>query len=371
MKKLSLSLAAIIILLFAWTAAVYAEEGQAPEIAWSQGPVSIDLENLARIDLPAHYLYANKADSIKLMEYFHNTENSNTVGTIFPENQEENWYIIFENYDIGHIKDSEKDKIDAGKLLKSYKEGTEEDNKKRRKEGLPELTIKGWLEEPKYDSQLHTLVWCLLAESTEGSTINYEARLLCREGYVSATLVCSDTELEAAKPQFYEIIKRFNFNEGKRYEDYVAGKDRLSDLGLTALVVGGTALAVKKGLFIAILIFLKKGGIVLVAAIAGFFGKFFSKFKRKKAVDASTNYYSTDHSDTAYETAASDEEMPVTYVNLKDNAAFNTEAQTESGNSERPVIWIGLNEVPNDNSGGIINKDGAKDENEGEIKNEN
>lgn len=359
MKKLSLSLVLLIVMLFNCAAAVYGEQKQ-PEITWTQGPASINIENMAKMDLPAGYLFANKADSIKLMEYFHNSKNDNTVGSIFTQNQKENWYIIFENYDIGHIKDNEKDKIDADKLLKSYKDGTEEGNKQRRKDGLPEMTVKGWLEPPKYDSQLHTLVWCILAESSEGNTINYEARLLCREGYIAATLVCSDAELETAKPQFYEIIQKLSFNEGKRYEDYVAGKDKLSDLGLTALVVGGTALAVKKGLLVAILIFLKKGGIVLLAAIGGFFGKLFSKSKKKKHETEFSESY-----DTSVQTAASMEEMPERPVNLQYNAAFNPTPQPENSSEEKPVMWIGLNEVQNDKNSGIIDANDIIEKDEG------
>jgi len=84
--------------------------------------------------------------------------------------------------------------------LKEIKKGTEAQNKKKAKSGVPPIKVLGWKEKPKYDQSLHSLVWSTLAESEGEKFINYEARLLSRTGYVSAILVCSESDYEIVKP---------------------------------------------------------------------------------------------------------------------------------------------------------------------------
>lgn len=267
----------LVTMIFSTTA--LAEE-ETLDIKWVEGPSNVALEDMATINLPDQFLFANKADTVKLMEYFGNPSSNAELGSVFPKSENENWFIIFEYFEVGHVKDDDKDKINADDLLASMKKGTEEANKERAKNDIPPLTITGWLEQPNYNEDLHSLVWCVLCESENGKSANYESRLLCREGYVSATLVCSDEELEAVKPYLKQVVDKFRFNEGKRYEDYVKGKDKLSDLGLAALIVGGSAVAVKKGILVALLVILKKGGILIFIPIIAFFKRLFGRKKR-------------------------------------------------------------------------------------------
>ena len=52
--------------------------------------------------------------------------------------------MLFEFSDVGYVKDDEKDKLDADKLLASIKRGTAEANKERVRAGNPPLEIVGW-----------------------------------------------------------------------------------------------------------------------------------------------------------------------------------------------------------------------------------
>lgn len=282
-KTISMAVTIVIVILINLTS-VFAEKQQL-DIKWVEGPTNVNISGIAKLDLSGDYRYANKEDTVKIMEYIGNPSSKAEIGSIFPKNQNENWYIVFEYSEIGHVKDKDKDKINADELLKSYKKGNEEANKIRRKNGIPELHIKDWIEKPNYNEDLHSLVWGILCESADGNTANYESRLLCREGYVSATLVCSDTELNTYKTNLKKVIDKFSFVEGKRYEDYVEGQDKLSDLGLAALIVGGTAVAAKKGILVILLAFLKKGGVLILAPIIALFGKLFGRKKSGKATE--------------------------------------------------------------------------------------
>ncbi len=57
-------------------------------------------------------------------------------------------------------KTTEKEKIDAKALLKSYKDGAEEDNKERQP-GEANFYVTGWDIEPHYDEETHNLTWSI------------------------------------------------------------------------------------------------------------------------------------------------------------------------------------------------------------------
>ena len=80
----------------------------------------------------------------------------------------ETWSVFFDYEEIGHIKDAEKEKIDAKALLKSYKDGAEEDNKNR--EPGERFYVTGWDIEPHYDEETHRLTWSLLLEDENDVT---------------------------------------------------------------------------------------------------------------------------------------------------------------------------------------------------------
>jgi uncharacterized membrane-anchored protein len=193
---------------------------------------------------------------------------------ISPKSEEEDWFILFEYNAEGYVKDDDKDKIDKDAILESYKEGTEEANKVRKEKGLPGLHVTGWYEEPHYDETTHNLVWALLAKNDNGhEVVNYNVRLLGREGYMSVTLVDEPAKLALSKPQVEAVLAGFTYKGGKSYAEWVPG-DKVAQYGLTALIAGGAgAAAVKMGLFGALLKILAKGGkavvLLVVAVLAG------------------------------------------------------------------------------------------------------
>lgn len=252
------------------------ETSDSIRINWEYGPKTVNLgNNLATLDLPEKYVFAGAKDSKTLMEYMGNPISDEEIGFVAPEDENKNWFVLFEYDPMGYVKDDEADKIDADGLLKSITEATAEVN--------PNLKILGWQEPPHYDKASNHLVWSILAEGREGQVINYNTRLLGREGVTSVTLVAGPEELEAIKPELSRIIDHYEYKQGKRYTDFIAGKDRIAEVGLTALVAGGAgAAAAKSGLlakiFGPLLLALKKFWIIILAVIGGLFAKLKSLF---------------------------------------------------------------------------------------------
>jgi len=252
-------------ILFVFNGSVAAEESQ---VTWVEGPALVDVgSNLAQIDLGSDYLFANGNDTRAIMNYIGNPPSEYEVGMVASKDENANWFIVFEHYSVGYIRDDDKDSIDAAAILESYRKGTEEGNDERVKQGFSPLTIVGWYEEPYYDEQTHNLTWAMLAEDSDGQVVNYNIRLLGRGGYMSAVLVADPSTLSALKPQLAGIIGNLSYKSGNHYAEFIQG-DKVAKYGLTALVAGGAgAAAVKFGLFKA----LAKFGKVIVVAILAFF----------------------------------------------------------------------------------------------------
>ncbi len=246
--------------------------GQGHEaVKWTKGPAKVDLgNNLAELTLEESHRFVGSSDARRLLYAMGNQPNGNEVGLVAPTDKKDTWLLVFEYSDVGHVKDDEKDKIDADALLKSITEGTEEANKERQTRNIPALHVIGWKQKPTYDSKTHNFTWALLAKSDDGSdVVNYNIRILSREGYMSVTLADAPENLDASKVAAEKLLSKFSFKSGKTYAEFRQG-DKVAQYGLAALVAAGAgAAAVKLGLFAVLGKFLAKAWKLVVVAIAG------------------------------------------------------------------------------------------------------
>jgi uncharacterized membrane-anchored protein len=116
-------------------------------------------------------------------------------------------------------------------------------------------------------------------------TLNYDVRVLGREGVLSMNAVAGMPQLAAIEADMQELLKVAAFNAGYRYEEFNEDTDRMAAYGLGALVAGGVA--AKAGLFAklgALLLAFKKFIILGLAALGGFLAKL---FRGRKAEGAS------------------------------------------------------------------------------------
>lgn len=273
-RGFAVSAHAAVMLLIAANVTAQQPAAQPPPVSWASGPLTVPLGAQAQLGLLEGQAFANAKDTQLLMEAMGNPTSGNEVGLVRPEAEDQDWILVFEHHPVGFVKDDEKDKIDKDAILKGISEGTEEGNKRRKERGIPGLHVTGWFEEPHYDPATHNLVWALRAKDDNGGEIvNYNMRILGREGYMSVTLVEEPAKLAESKRSIEGLMKGFSYNSGKRYAEFRSG-DKLAEYGLVALIAGGTgAAAVKLGLFAALWKFIAKGGkaviLLAVAALAG------------------------------------------------------------------------------------------------------
>lgn len=287
-------------LVLAFIIAVYAMMGvsgvvhadaETQELNWVEGSgQEVGLSTIAKLKLQTGLLFLDKDNTIANELSYGGVPSNKEIGSVYPMGENENWSVFFDYDDIGHIADDEKNDIDADALLQSYKDGTEAANKETTEEN--HLFVDGWDVPPTYDDNLHSLKWSLLAHDNNNETlINYNVRLLTREGYVSAVLVSDPTHLAEDKKTFEDIVlSNFSVNSGEGYADFDESTDKLAEMGLTGLIVGGAGLVVAKkvGLIAMLVILVKKFGIVLVVAIGGLF-KYLRRGRKNKETTTTSN----------------------------------------------------------------------------------
>jgi uncharacterized membrane-anchored protein len=213
------------------------------------------------------------------MVLYGNPATDRELGTLAQEGIGDPPWIIFEFDESGYVKDDDKDELNADDLLASLQEGQKAGNEYRRKNGMDELEILGWAVPPRYNEKTHNLEWATKLHSigspADEISINFNTRLLGREGVMEVTLVCEPDELNDMIAEQEKILTGFSYIEGQRYAEYRAG-DKIAEYGLTGLVAGGAAFALaKSGFFTKFAKPLIIGAIALLAAVKKFFGKLF------------------------------------------------------------------------------------------------
>ena len=248
-----------------------------------QGPATAKLGTIAKIELPEGYAFLDGKTTREMMKAAGEPTSGKELGFLRPTNGQ--WSAFFEFNDIGYVKDAEKEKLDADKLLQSYRDGTAAQNKDREAAGRPPIEIVGWEKKPSYDPETHNLTWAIRATTGGEPLLNYNTRLLGRKGVMEVVLVCDPADLPATLPTFNKLLTDYSFSSGESYAEYRPG-DKIAKYGLAALVLGGAAVgAAKLGLLgPVILLFKKAWKLVVVAfvAVVGFFKKMFARLFGKK-----------------------------------------------------------------------------------------
>jgi uncharacterized membrane-anchored protein len=237
------------------------------------------LGNRAEIVIPKDWRFTDGNGTRQLMVLYGNPATDRELGTLAQEGIGDPPWIIFEFDESGYVKDDDKDELNADDLLASLQEGQKAGNEYRRKNGMDELEILGWAVPPRYNEKTHNLEWATKLHSigspADEISINFNTRLLGREGVMEVTLVCEPDELTAMIAEQEKILTGFSYIEGQRYAEYRAG-DKIAEYGLTGLVAGGAAFALaKSGFFTKFAKPLIIGAIALLAAVKKFFGKLF------------------------------------------------------------------------------------------------
>ena len=247
----------------------------------------------ASIDVPSDFVFLDKEQSKTLLvTYWNNPEShiSNLLGTLVPSvstcfYQISVAYVL--TYDnCGYIKDDDANSIDYSELLKQMQIETAEENKK-----LPEDQrgiIKNWAVPPHYNQLKHVLVWAKTFEVDKQETVNYDMRILGKDGLVSINAVIDPSLIEEVRTKESEIIQSLHFDQGHAYSDFNPSEDKVSDWTIGGLVAGG--ILAKTGVLSKIGIFLLKFWKLLAIGVAGVGAAIMKYIRRGK--DEEENEYS-------------------------------------------------------------------------------
>jgi uncharacterized membrane-anchored protein len=237
--------------------------------------------------------WGNPADSV-----------SHVIGMVFPAGKsfaDDTWGAVLTWSADGYVSDADAHKVDYDGLLKTLREGEDQDNRARQEAGYPGIHLVGWAQQPTYDATRHSMIWAKelsFSDSPNGpNTLNYDVRVLGRRGVFSMNMVTDMDKLAETQAAATDLMNTASFTPGARYTDYVEGKDQKAAYGLAGLVAGGAVLAVAKkaGIIGILLIVLKKGAVFLLAGAGAAFAwlrNLFGGKKKSASSDQRPVYYS-------------------------------------------------------------------------------
>ena len=249
------------------------DENPFEKLHWQIGPTEVTIADKANLVVPEGFGFLDIEDTDRFLEALQNLPTGRHF-LLAPLEGDSMWFTTFSFDSIGYVKDDER--IDADSIFDSVKYGTEQTNEEKKKRGWPTMSVVGWRFEPQYDKTTNLLEWAINARDDETGDIgvNYNTRILGREGVMEVILVDAPETLDQSVMKLKNILTGFEYLSGQKYAEYKQG-DKIAEYGLAALIAGGTAAAVaKSGMGKAIWKF-------IVVGIAALLAGFKSIFKRK------------------------------------------------------------------------------------------
>jgi uncharacterized membrane-anchored protein len=252
------------------------EQKEFNKIKWEESGAG-KLGSEAEIDIPATFMFTGRKGAETYLKLTGNLVGDDELGIIAP--QELNWWVLFEFDKVGYVKDDEK--IDAAKLLKQMQENQEAGNSHRKSQGLDALYIEGWQKEPFYNTETNNLEWAIRLRDEEGNqSVNYQTKILGRNGVMESVLLCSPDELDAVLPVYKKLLDGYRFTSGNKYSEFKDG-DKVAKYGLAALIAGGgVAVAAKTGLLAGLFKVIAKGGKAVIVGVVAVLVAIWSGVKR-------------------------------------------------------------------------------------------
>lgn len=179
-------------------------------------------------------------------------------------------YLVYYE-DIGYVSDNDAESINYNDLLKSLQDDIREENKINPDDQKWELL--GWAWQPTYDNQKKVLSWAKHYRFNGNEVINYDVRVLGKDGIIVITAVTSPEWKEQLIADNDSIVNSVVYDKGYTYADFNPDKDHVAEWTIGGLIAGKV---LAKAGFWAILAKFSK--IIIIAIIA-----FFASMRKKIA----------------------------------------------------------------------------------------
>lgn len=265
----------------AWAISVeeaYPEEYSRETPEWQAVLDTIDLkqgaQNLSRVtlDVPEDYYFVNSNDAETILhDVWGNPPGDIVMGMLFHKDGYfiENWGVEIFYEDTGHVSDSDAAEMDFDALLADLRSDMRSENRWREQNGYEKIELLGWAEPPHYDAAEHKLYWAkeLAFETYETNVLNYNIRVLGREGVLVLNFIADIDDLAEIKVAAPDVLAMPSFTEGNTYADFNPSTDTVAAYGIGGLIAGKAA--AKTGLLAAAVLFLKKFWFVLLIPLMG------------------------------------------------------------------------------------------------------
>jgi uncharacterized membrane-anchored protein len=166
---------------------------------------------------------------------------------------------------MGYVEDEDADDMDYSELLEQMKKDEVAENEERQKLGYDPIHTVGWASTPFYDSKNKVLHWAyeLKFGEAEENTLNYNIRVLGRNGVLVLNAVGNMSQLEEIKPHIEPVRMSAVYEDGHKYEQFDSKVDDVAAYTVGGLVAG--KVLAKVGLFAVIA---KFGKIILLGVLA-------------------------------------------------------------------------------------------------------
>lgn len=254
------------------------------------GPITIAGGRVA-LNVPETHYFVGAADARRIIvDLWGNPPNSadGVDGIIFRAGAnpaDGAWGALLQYMAEGYVPDDEASTTNYADLMRDVQRGTESENEWRRQNNYPEIELVGWAEQPHYDAASHKIYWAkeLVFGGDPMHSLNYDIRILGREGHLVVSFVSTMPELELIRSEAPAVMEMANFTPGNTYADYREGVDQRAAYGLSGLIAGGAlaAVAQKTGLLALLLGFGKKFIVLIIGGIVAAGGAITRLFRKE------------------------------------------------------------------------------------------
>lgn len=256
------------------------------EASFSYQDGVIELEDgIGILNVPEGFRYLDATQaSYVIHDLWGNPHGEGTLGMIVPKNigitDERSWAFIITYDEMGFVKDDDADDIDYDDLMKEMQSDAAAVNEERAKAGYESIAIVGWASKPYYDSKKKVLHWAkeIKFGETDGTTLNYNVRILGRKGVIVLNAVASMLQLPDVKQNIEPVLASFSYSDGNQYSDFDPELDEVAAWTIGGLVAG--KVLAKAGMLALLLKYIK----LILLAIGGMGTGIWRWYKKKTEV---------------------------------------------------------------------------------------